>query len=108
MKTHPDGDRSFIRPPMFGECALSGDCGCDGITCTGEGDEEGIALRIDLGTAVLGKCGAKQSAMLGEDRAVALLQPLDQLCRAVDVGKEKRDGSIGQIRHHRRIFTARP
>jgi len=92
---------------MFGERALSGDCGCDGITCTGEGDEEGIALRINLGTAVLGKCGAKQSAMLGEDRAVALLQPLDQLCRAVDVGKEKRDGSLGQIGHCTRIFTSR-
>ena len=78
------------------------------VMCVAEGDEERIALRIDLGAAMLGKRGPKQGAMLGKHRAVALLQPLDQLRRAIDVGEEKRDGSLGQIGHYTRIFTSRP
>jgi hypothetical protein len=37
----------------LGEALLSFGCGRDGVRCSGEGDEEGVTLRIDLDTAVL-------------------------------------------------------
>jgi hypothetical protein len=80
----------------------------DSIARVAEGDEEGIALRIDLGAAVVGELGTKQITMLGEHCAVSLLQLLDQLGRAIDVGEEKRDGSAGQLRHRTRILPFPP
>lgn len=96
METHADGNRNVARPGIVGRRTLSADAGRDRIGRAGEGDEEGIALRIHLRAAALGERSAKQTAMRSEHLPIALLQPLYQLRRAVDVGEEERDGSGGQ------------
>jgi hypothetical protein len=62
-------------------------------------DEERVALRIHLRAGVLRKRRPQQRSMRGEHIAVLLLQPLHELGRVGDVGKEKRDGSTGQFDH---------
>ena len=93
MQTHANADRDVVGPAMLGESALSGHCCCDGIARTAEGDEEGVALRVDLYAAMFGERPTKQVAVRGEHSAVALSQTLYEIRRAVDVGKEEGDGS---------------
>jgi hypothetical protein len=53
VDAHPDAHIGFPRPRMRSERSLRGRGSTDGVACIGEGDEEAIALRIDLATAVL-------------------------------------------------------
>jgi hypothetical protein len=52
-----DADANSDRPS--GEAALSAGGGGDRVARTGEGDEERISLRVDLGAAVVGESLSK-------------------------------------------------
>ena len=66
-----------------------------------EGDEEGVALRVDLDAAVAREGLAQDAAVLGERLCVGLAPELvQQPGRALDVGEEEGDGSGGEIAWH--------
>ena len=59
-----------------------------------EGDEEGIALRIDLDALIRRERLTQDTAMLCQRPRVLLgAQVMKQLRRTLDVGKEKRNGA---------------
>ena len=70
-----------------------------GLLCPGEGNEEGVSLRINLMTAMAGDRGADQAAVLGQDLRVAPSQRLDQPRRTLDIGEQEGDYPIGKLAH---------
>ncbi len=72
------------------------------LPSAGEGDEEGIALRVDLVTAVGCEGGSQQPLMVGKQFGVALAELLDQARRTLDVREQKRDRAARQLRHRRK------
>jgi len=94
-----DGNGSAVTPGVLRERTLRPSCGCDCVACATEGNEERVALRIYFRATVLGEHRPQQRSMGGEHIAVVLLQPLHELGRLGDVGKEKRDGPAGQFDH---------
>jgi hypothetical protein len=91
---------------VCGKRALSGDCGCDGTEGAAEGNEEGVALRIDFSAAMLADRGPEESTVLRKHRPIPLLQPLEQLGGPADVGKEKRHRPGRQFAHAGSIAAA--
>jgi hypothetical protein len=101
-----------LRPLMRCQPALTGDRSQKGIFRTSEGDEERVALRVDLVATVLGKGFPQDPLVICERLAVALSSTLlDQLCRALDVGEEEGDGADRQLAYgvhaHSRITAYR-
>ncbi len=81
-----------------GECARRGR----------EGEEKGIALRVDFDAVVASASISYQAAMLGECFRIALgAEFLEQPRRALDVGEEKGDRSGGEITPHRRHHASK-
>ena len=107
---HADADLSPAGPAVLGERALR-PCGrTDGVAGSGEGDEEGIALRVDFVASRLGDRLAQQPVVVGQHLGVTRLSELVQEPRrALDVGEEKGDGSArgGDGHVHRRVPRAR-
>ena len=69
----------------------------------GIGVEEGVALRVDLGTTMRGEGASQKAAVLGERLDVALLaELLDETRGAFDVREEEGDGRKLSVRHARR------
>jgi hypothetical protein len=65
-----------------------------------EGDEEGIALRVDLHALIGRERLTQDEAMLGQRPRVLLgAQFAQQLGRTLDVGEEKGDGARRQLAH---------
>ncbi len=79
VESHPNANLYFVPPGVCGESALAGGGGGDGVSCTIEEDEEGVALRIDFLAALLVEGHAKKPAMLREHAAVAVRQSLNEL-----------------------------
>src|SRR5262245_21019805 len=71
----------------------------DGVSRAREREEEGVALGVDLHATPSGEALAHQSAMVGQDLAVAVTEHLQQRGRALDVAEDERDGSTRQSRH---------
>ncbi len=69
------------------------------VSRTRERDEERVALRVDLVSAVSGEGGAEQSLMVRKHAAVPLAELLDEPRRPFDVGEEEGDGAGGRLRH---------
>ena len=64
----------------------------DGVARRREDAEERISLRVDLDTAVGGKCPAQEGAVIGEGLRVLLLPELvQQFGRPLHIGEEERD-----------------
>jgi hypothetical protein len=94
-----------VRPGMLGERALRRACGQRGVRGLAKGDEEGVALRVDLLSAVLFEGGAQDPAVLGQHLAVPVSQLLEQAGRALDVREEEGDGPARELGHPRVQFT---
>ena len=78
--------------------ALTGDRCQNGILRAPEGDEERVALGVDLVAAVLGVRFPQDPLVIPERLAVALSSKLlEQLCRALYVGEEEGDGADRQL-----------
>ena len=75
-------------------------------SCRGrEGEEERIALGVDLDPAVADACLANQATMLGESVCVALgAERVQEPGRPLHVGEEERDRARGEVATHRARF----
>ena len=91
VDSHPNADR-----PVAERRAGRGPC-CDRIRCPPEGDEESVALRVDLDAAVPFERFSQRGAVTGEELGVTGSMLEKQPRRAFDVGEEKRDGSGRQF-----------
>ena len=90
----PDTHVGAIRPGMGGERALDGDSRRDGVGGAAEGDEEGVALCVDLLTPMPGERFAQQPLLVGEQFAVAGAAKLfQQAGGALDVREQEGDGA---------------
>jgi hypothetical protein len=70
---------------------LSGRGYCVGAVC--EGDEERVALRVDLDPTVAGECVTKNSPMLAQRLGIPFTQLVKELRRALDVGEQEKSPS---------------
>jgi hypothetical protein len=82
-----------------GEPALDVRRGGSGLGGTGERDEEGIALRVDLDAAVWCDSRAESAPMAGQGGGVPLAELVQQPRRAFDVRKEECDRAGGELAH---------
>jgi hypothetical protein len=81
----------------FGHLSRRGECARRG----GEGEKEGIALRVHLDTVVAGARLSYQAAMLGQCLRVTLgAELLEQPRRALNVGEEEGDGARREVVSH--------
>ena len=82
--------------------------GARGVSRAGrrrERDEEGVALGVDLDTAVCGEGVSQESSMLGECLRVRIrTESVQQARRALDVGEEERDGAGREVPAHGRVI----
>jgi len=99
MQPHTHTHYTSFGPGVSSQSALRVNRRRDSISGTRKGYEEGISLHIDFVTAPPLECRTQQVPALREHRDVALTQPLEQLRRPLDVGKEQRDRPRGQLAH---------
>ncbi len=79
--------------------------GVGGAGRSRERDEEGVALRVDLDTAVCSEGVPQESAMLGERLRVRVRpEPVQQSRRSLDVGEEERDRAGRETPAHGRVI----
>ena len=85
------------RPPGKRTLYFSG--GQYGISDAFEGDEEGVALSVDLPALALGECRPQYLAVLVECVRVPAAQPPHEFGRSHDVGEEERDRTAWLLAH---------
>jgi hypothetical protein len=93
VDAHPDPDRAV--PQRL----LSRRRGGERLFRAREAVEEGVALRVDLDTAMALEGFPQHTAVLGEDVGVAVAELVEQLRRAFDVGEEECDGPGRELAH---------
>ena len=95
MNAHP-------HPKPAGSKLFLPGLGCrDRRWCSLEGNEEGVALRVDLDPAVRGKSFPQNAPMLGERLRVRFrAEVVQQLRRPLDIGEEEGDRSLRQVAQH--------
>jgi hypothetical protein len=76
MQTHPYTDVDTVRPVVRGELSLRNDGGPERRVRAREGEEERIALRVDLAASPLLCRGPDDALMLREGPGVTPAQPL--------------------------------
>jgi hypothetical protein len=98
VEPHADAQLDALRPGMSCERALRfGDClGCPARVL--EDDEELVAAMVDnlSGVALNGR--SKEPPVISEDERIAVAEGSDELRRALDIGEDECDGSMGEIR----------
>ena len=85
-----------IGPAVPGVGALDGDRRAKGGNALGEGDEEGVALGVNLVSAVLGDRRAQDAAVIRQGLGVALAERSQEARRALDVGEHEGDRAGGR------------
>ena len=94
----PHAHLDALGPAMRHEGPLRAHRGGDRVARPREGDEEPVALGVDLTPAVLVEHRAQQPLMLGEHHRVIVAQPCQQPRRPLDVAEQKRDGATRKVR----------
>ena len=98
MQPHAHTHLGALGPFVLGKSLLRDDRGSQSRVGAREGEEERVSLVVDL-SAFAFLCGCSQDApLLGENRAVALPQLLEQPRRALDVREQEGDGAAVQLR----------
>jgi hypothetical protein len=70
--------------------------GCsDSVACARKGEEERVALSIDLDAVRRAECAPDDAPMLDDQIGVALGEPPEQMGRLFDVREGERDGPAG-------------
>jgi hypothetical protein len=97
MDAHPDAQLSAVGPFVLRERSLAVD-GCGyGVLGAPEGDEERIALRVDLVAPMGLERLTEESLVLCQRLPVVPAEPLQQARRPLDVREEEGDGSGGPL-----------
>jgi hypothetical protein len=74
----------------------------------GEGEEEGVALGVDLDSSAPGACRTHDPAVVGERLVVGLVADLVQELRgALDIGEEERDDARRKLAPHVPVIMRR-
>jgi hypothetical protein len=97
MQAHADPQRCPLGPGVRGQGSRGLCCGQHGLGRSGEGHEEGIALRIYLHPAVRGEGGSQQLLMQAQGLGIGWPQLLEQAGAAFDVGEQEGDGAGRQV-----------
>ena len=93
MDPDPDAHRAWF------EGSLSLLSRRDRVRGSREGDEEGVALRVDLDARVSLECVPQSPAVLGQDLRIPVSVLVEQPRRAFDVREEEGDRSARQLAH---------
>src|SRR5918996_3579552 len=107
VEAHPHAHVFPARPSLLGVGPLRRDRARHGITRAGEGEEQRVALRVDLDPAVGAVRLADDAAVLRNELAVALAQPLQEPGGALDVTEDEGDRPGRQGRHASILATNR-
>ena len=100
VQSHADRDRPAL------ELMLSRACGVSGAGSGRKGDEEGVALCVDLDAAVRRERFPQHSSVLPERFRVGIWpERVEQARRALDVREEEGHGACGEIPAHGRVIT---
>jgi hypothetical protein len=84
---------------MFGEGALRSDCSGEGVAGASEGDEERIALGVDLLTTRCRDRRAHDPVVLSAQFTVKVAMLLHESRRPLDVREQERDSSARKLGH---------
>jgi hypothetical protein len=103
VQPHADAHLDAIRPGMAFEGALSVDRARHRVARARERHEERVSLRIDLAAAMCLEALAEDPLVVGQQLAVPVAEPLDELRRSLDVGEEQRDRARWKLVHRRSI-----
>jgi hypothetical protein len=85
VQADPHADRPFVQR------LLGVPRSCERIFCTREGDEEGIALGIDLDATMAAKSVAQKAPVFSECLRIAVAELVQELSRPFDVREEEGD-----------------
>src|SRR5688500_13907717 len=100
MDPHANADDGSLRPLLARERLLTRDGALDGRAGAAEDREERVALPVDLHASGVVEGLPQKLVVDREDVAVAVApEVLQELCRALDVGEQKRDRA-GRKRAH--------
>ena len=100
VEAHAHADVHPLRPRVRRVRALRLDRGRDRVARAREGEEERVALRVDLDAAAVAERLAHEPPVVGEHVAVPVAEPLHQRGGALDVAEDEGDGA-GRERRHR-------
>ena len=93
VEAHPDADVDAVGPLLRCVRALRFDgCG-DRIAGARKGEEERVALRVDLDAAVLCEALAHQPPVRRQDIVEALAELLEERRRPLDITEDEGDGA---------------
>jgi hypothetical protein len=81
------------------ECITSLRGGGQSVLRTAEGDEEGVALRVNLHPAVPCERMPELSPVVGENASVPVAELLQKARGSLNVGEQEGDRSRGELRH---------
>ena len=96
---HPHAQLGADGPLVRGKRALRGRRGRGCVARAGEDVEAGVPLGVHLLAPVRSERLAQQPTVLGEDRAVAVAQLLQQVRGTLDVAEEERHGAGRELGH---------
>ena len=99
VDAHPHPDRLPLGPVVRREGELARRGAVERVTRTLEGEEERVALCVDLDAAVHGERRAQQLPVGGQGVVVADAEESREPRRPLDVREEERDGSLRKFRH---------
>ncbi len=91
VDTDPDPDGFVERLDLLG--------GTDRVVRPAEGDEERVALRVDLDPVVTGERGAQDAPMRGEQVGVVIAMLVEETRRTLDVGEQEGHGAGREVSH---------
>ena len=108
VQSHAHADGLPAGPVRRRVCTLCFDRSCNGVSRAREGEEECVSLGIDLDAVVATERATNDSSVRGQDFGISVAEPLEQLRRVLDVGKDKRHRSGRQRRHAAIVLRGLP
>ena len=107
MQTHADEELDIVGPRMRRQIALRVGGRRDGVLRAAEGDEEGVALGVDLVSTMGRERRSQDPLVLCEHASVLLPEPLQEGRRAFDVGEQEGDSAARELAAHEKSLGAR-
>ena len=99
MDPHSDPNLESRRPPLGPERLLRGNGGENRVARPREGDEEGVALRVDDATAVIEECRGQDALLPSLNRWIVVTELAEHPRRAFDVAEQEGQCAAGLLGH---------